>query len=172
MKKQTLKILITGDGGVGKTTLLHRYLDNAFIDTTTMTVGVEFHVQEIKIRDTICSLLLWDIGGQQRFRFMVDKYIDGAKGALLLFDTTSMTSFVSVSKWEQVLRKKDKHLPILLVGTKADLDEFSMVGDYYAKLTQKRFNMVDYIKTSAKLGFNIEKVFKTLAERIINRGLL
>jgi small GTP-binding protein len=172
MKKQTIKILITGDGGVGKTTLLHRYLDNAFIDTTTMTVGVEFHVQEIKVSNIICSLLLWDIGGQQRFRFMVDKYIEGAKGALLLFDTTSMKSFVNVDKWTQVLRRKDKNLPILLVGTKADLDEFSMVGDYYAKLTQKRFKMVDYIKTSAKLGLNVEKTFKTLAENILSRGLL
>ena len=172
MKKQTLKILITGDGGVGKTTLLHRFLDGTFIDSTTMTVGVEFHVHQITIKDLICQLALWDVSGQERFRFMINKYIDGAKGALLLFDTTSMSSFVNVGKWEQILRKIDRSLPILLVGTKADLEEFSIVGDYYAKLTKKRFKMVDYLKTSSKIGFNVEKAFRTLAENIISRGIL
>ncbi len=99
MKKQILfKILVVGDGNVGKTSLVHRYVDRVFIDTTTMTIGVEFLLKKIQFEDVTCQLQLWDIGGQLRFRHMVNKYVPGAKGALLLFDVTNMTSFVNIAK--------------------------------------------------------------------------
>ena len=91
------KILVAGDGAVGKTTLLHRFIEGDFIDSTTMTIGVDFHTKKMEFPpDYLVHLQLWDIGGQERFRFMVDQYLRGAKGALLLFDTTSMTSFVNI----------------------------------------------------------------------------
>jgi Ras-related protein Rab-1A len=167
-KKVVLKILITGDSQVGKTTLLYRYIEDEFVDTTTMTVGVEFSYKELQFNNTIVQLQIWDIGGQERFRFMVDKYIKGAHGALLLFDTTSMKSFVNVKKWERLLRKENSDLPILLVGTKADLDEFSVVQDYYPELTAKKLEMVDYLKTSSKLGLKVDEAFKILCKDILN----
>jgi GTPase SAR1 family protein len=99
---------------------------------------------------------------------MVDKYLKGAHGALLLFDTTSMRSFVNVKKWEQLLRKENPNLPILLVGTKADLDEFSVVQDYYPELTAKKLEMVDYLKTSSKLGLKVDEAFRVLCKDILN----
>lgn len=169
MKKQVLlKTLIAGDSAVGKTTLLHRYIKGEFIDSKTITIGVDFFLKEVEIdNQTNCHLQLWDIGGQERFRFMVKKYIPGARGALLLFDTTSWKSFVNIDKWTQLLRIYDKSLPIVLVATKYDLKEFSMVADYYAELKQKKLNMIDYIKTSSKTGLNINEVFKILAKNII-----
>ncbi|TXT61762.1 MAG: Small GTP-binding domain protein [Promethearchaeota archaeon] len=170
-KKVVLKILITGDSQVGKTTLLYRYIEDEFIDTTTMTVGVEFNYKELQFDNTITQLQLWDVGGQERFRFMVDKYIKGADGALLLFDTTSMKSFVNVKRWEDLLRKENSDLPIVLVGTKADLDEFSVVQDYYPKLTAKKLEMVDYLKTSSKLGLKVDDAFEILCKEILdNKG--
>ncbi|MFX1443992.1 MAG: Rab family GTPase [Promethearchaeota archaeon] len=171
MKRQVLlKTLIAGDGSVGKTTLCHRYITGEFIDTTTMTVGVDFLLKEVKVLDNIsCHLQIWDIGGQDRFRHMVKEYIPGARGALLLFDTTNWTSFVNIDKWTQLLRIYDKKLPIVLVATKYDLKEFSLVTDYYADLKKKKLNMIDYIKTSSKTGLNVEKVFEILAKRLVNR---
>lgn len=169
MKKQVLlKTLIAGDGRVGKTTLVHRYVRGEFINSTTITVGVEFLLKEVEIdQNTSCHLQLWDIGGQERFRFMVKQYIPGARGALLLFDTTSWKSFVNIDKWTQLLRIYNKKLPIVLVATKYDLKEFSMVADYYAELKQKKLNMIDYIKTSSKTGLNVGKVFEILSNHLI-----
>jgi len=159
---------VAGDGSVGKTTLLHRFVEGSFIDSTTMTIGVDFHMKKMRFNENEVHLQLWDIGGQERFRFMVEQYLRGAKAALLLFDTTSMTSFVNIEKWAQLLRKDNKDLPIVLVGTKYDLQEFSMVGDYYAELTQKRFHMFDYIKTSAKWGVNVDKVFEVVVSYLMS----
>jgi small GTP-binding protein len=170
MKRQVfLKILVAGDSAVGKTTLVHRYTTGEFVDTKTMTVGVEFVLKELSLsNDTSCHLQLWDIGGQERFRFMVKKYIPGARGALLLFDTTNWKSFVNIDKWTQLLRIYDKNLPILLIATKYDLKEYSMVADYYAEIKQKKLHMIDYVKTSSKNGLNVDNVFEILAEYIVN----
>ena len=171
MKRQFFyKILIAGDASVGKTTLVRRFVDGVFVDTTTMTLGVDFLLKQIDFEDSCSQLQLWDIGGQIRFRFMVEKYIPGAAGALLLFDITSMPSFVNIAKWVQILRTHDYKLPIVLVGTKYDLEEFSMVGDYYAELTKKRFQMIDYIKTSAKIGLNVDGVFDLLIRHLIEKS--
>lgn len=164
MKKVTLKMIIVGDGGVGKTTLLHRYVKGEFIDTTTMTIGVEFLVKNIEVESILCQLTIWDISGQDRFRFMVDKYIKGASGALLLYDITNLKSFINVEKWVQILKKYYENLPILLIAAKCDLEDYSMVGDLYAEKTQKRFNMIGYIKTSSKTGLNVDYTFENLTK--------
>ncbi|MFX0071351.1 MAG: Rab family GTPase [Candidatus Hermodarchaeota archaeon] len=172
MKKQVLlKTLIAGDSAVGKTTLVHRYIEGEFIDSSVITVGVEFYLKEIDIDDkTSCHVQIWDIGGQERFRYMVKKYLPGARGALLLFDTTSWKSFVNIDKWAQLLRINDKKLPIVLVATKYDLEEFSMVADYYAELKQKKLNMIDYVKTSSKTGLNVDEVFEILAKHLADKN--
>ena len=100
---------------------------------------------------------------------MVKKYIPGARGALLLFDTTCWKSFVDIEKWTQFLGICDKDLPIVLVATKYDLKEFSMVADYYAELKQRKLNMINYVKTSSKTGLNINEVFEILVRHIVNK---
>jgi len=167
MKQIALKFLILGDGGVGKTTLLHRYVKGKFLNTSTMTIGVEFLSKQIKIDSILCQLILWDISGQDRFRFMIDKYMRGASGALLLFDTTNMTSFVNIGKWVNFIKKYYENLPIVLIAAKCDLEEFSIVGDIYAKKTAERFGMINFIKTSSKTGLNVASAFETLAEFVI-----
>ena len=167
MKQIALKFLVLGDGGVGKTTLLHRYVNGKFMNTATMTIGVEFLSKQIQMNGINCQLILWDISGQDRFRFMIDKYMRGASGALLLFDTTNMTSFVNIGKWVNLVRKYYQNLPILLVAAKCDLEEFSIVGDIYAKKTKERYGMVDFIKTSSKTGLNVEIAFENLANYIV-----
>ena len=167
MKQIALKFLVLGDGGVGKTTLLHRYVNGKFMNTATMTIGVEFLSKQIQMNGINCQLILWDISGQDRFRFMIDKYMRGASGALLLFDTTNMTSFVNIGKWVNLVRKYYQNLPILLVAAKCDLEEFSIVGDIYAKKTKERYGMVDFIKTSSKTGLNVDMVFENLANYLV-----
>jgi len=165
-----LKILVLGDGGVGKTTLTHRYVKGQFIDTTTMTIGVEFLTKLIEVDPLKAQLALWDISGQERFFFMIEKYLRGASGALLLYDITNMKSFVNLGKWVQVVKDKNPDhadIPIILIAAKCDLEEFSLVGDMYSKNAMKKFGFIDFVKTSSKTGLNVDQAFKKLVKYII-----
>ena len=167
--KYILKILTAGDGGVGKTTLLRRYVEGTFSADTKMTIGVEFHLKELDLDGKHCTLQLWDFGGQERFRFLLESYVLGAKGALLMFDLTRITTLESLQNWINIVRKGDPNLPVLFLGTKLDLVNDIMVDDEYAKLFLNEFNLIDYLKISSKTGENVNKAFDILTKTILNK---
>ncbi|TFH30686.1 MAG: GTP-binding protein [Promethearchaeota archaeon] len=136
-KKYVFKVLVAGQGGVGKTTLLTRAVTGKFVQNTSMTIGVEFHLLNGSIgpKDHPDSLdvvgQLWDFGGQERFRFMLDSYVAGARGALLLYDLTRLRTLDGLEEWVDIIRKQDPNLPILFVGTKIDrVDDITVTDDY------------------------------------------
>jgi small GTP-binding protein len=161
------KVLVGGDGGVGKTTLLRRYVDGMFDESTIMTVGVDFFVKELRFNSMKCSLQLWDLGGQKQFRYLMSNYVMGARGALLLIDLTRMPEIKSVLEWVNIIRLHDIDIPIILVGTKLDIGEALAVDDETALNIKDTFNMIDYVKTSSKTGHNVEKVFETMAKKLM-----
>ncbi|MFX1363778.1 MAG: Rab family GTPase [Promethearchaeota archaeon] len=167
MKNYIFKILITGNASVGKTSLLRRYVDGMFDQSSIMTVGVDFFTKEINFDDSHCFLQLWDLGGQERFRYLLENFVMGARAALLLFDLTRMPVINDILEWVNIARLHDINLPIILVGTKLDLDDFIAVDDDSAINLKNTFNMMDYIKTSAKTGHNIELVFEKVAKKLI-----
>lgn len=166
MRNYIFKILIAGNATVGKTSLLRRYVDGMFDDSSVMTVGVDFFTKDLLFDNFHCSLQLWDLGGQKRFRYLLDSYVMGARGALLLFDLTNMPKIGDILEWVNITRLHDINLPIILVGTKNDLDDYAAVDDDSALHIKNAFNMIDYIKTSAKTGYNVESVFDTLAKKL------
>lgn len=170
MRNFLFKILITGDGGVGKTSLLRRYVDGTFDESTIMTVGVEFFIKELIFDGIHCSLQLWDLGGQKRFRYLLENYVMGARGALLLLDLTKLPKIGDILEWVNIARLHDINLPIILVGNKYDLEDFIAVDDESALHLKNAFNMVDYIKTSAKTGYNVEEPFELIAKKLIETG--
>jgi small GTP-binding protein len=167
MRNFLFKILITGDGGVGKTSLLRRYVDGTFDESTIMTVGVEFFIKEIIFDNIHCTLQLWDLGGQKRFRYLLENYVMGARGALLLLDLTKLPKIGDILEWVNISRLHDINLPIILVGNKHDLEDFIAVDDESAIHLKNAFNMVDYIKTSAKTGYNVEEPFELIAKKLV-----
>ncbi len=168
-KKFILKILTAGEGGVGKTTLLHRYVEGKFSAETKMTIGVEFFLKETLIEEKQCTLQLWDFGGQERFRFLLESYVLGAKGALLMFDLTRMTTLENLEQWLNIVRKGDPNLPVLFLGTKLDLDDDIQVDDDYAKMFLNEYNLIDFLKISSKTGENVGKAFEILTKKILER---
>jgi small GTP-binding protein len=164
--------LIAGNGGAGKTTLLRRYVDGVFDESTIETVGVDFYIKEIEYDDleTKCSLQLWDLGGQERFRHLLENFVMGARAALLLFDMTHMPLINEIMAWVNLVRMHDINLPIILVGTKSDLDEFIAVDDETALNIKQTFNIIDYIKTSSKSGTNVDVAFKSIIEFLITKS--
>ena len=171
-KKYILKILTAGEGGVGKTTLLHRYVEGVFSEQTKMTIGVEFFLKEMVLEDCEYTMQLWDFGGQQRFRFLLDSYVVGAKGALLMFDLTRLFTLKTIKEWVEILRKYDPNLPILFVGTKLDLTEQISVDDDYALSLAEQYDLFDFLKISSKTGENIDKAFEILIRNIFKKQAL
>ena len=166
-KKFILKILTAGEGGVGKTTLLHRYVEGKFSADTRMTIGVEFFLKEINIDSLHCTLQLWDFGGQERFRFLLESYVLGAKGALLMFDLTRPMTLENLDQWVNLVRKSDPHLPIIFLGTKNDLENEIMVNDDYALSFKEEFGFFDYLRISSKSGENVGQAFNLLTKKIL-----
>ncbi|TXT53171.1 MAG: Small GTP-binding domain protein [Promethearchaeota archaeon] len=170
-KKFIFKIVSAGEGGVGKTTLLNRYVNGKFSESTQMTIGVEFFLKEIEIGEHNCTLQLWDFGGQGRFRFLIESYVLGAKAALLMFDLTRPMTLENLDEWVNICRKNDPNLPILFLGTKLDLVDDITVDDDYAKQFLDKLNLFDYLKVSSKTGENVSKAFDMIAQKCLERQL-
>jgi small GTP-binding protein len=168
-QKYILKILTAGEGGVGKTTLLHRYVEGRFSAQTKMTIGVEFFLKETVIDEKQCTLQLWDFGGQERFRFLLESYVLGAKGALLMFDLTRMMTLENLEQWLNIVRKGNPDLPVLFLGTKLDLADEIQVDDDYALTFLKEYNLIDFLKISSKTGENVGQAFEMLTRKILER---
>ncbi|UYP47336.1 hypothetical protein NEF87_003621 [Candidatus Lokiarchaeum ossiferum] len=172
-KKYVFKILVAGQGGVGKTTLLNRAVTGKFVQNTAMTIGVEFHLLNFTLGnegsdDSLnTTLQLWDFGGQERFRFMLDSYVAGARGALLLYDLTRLRTLDGLEEWVNIVRKHDKNLPILFVGTKLDRVEDITVADDYAHEFLEPLQMFGHMKISSKDGTGVKDAFKAISRKIL-----
>ena len=162
-----LKILTSGDGGVGKTTLLHKYIEGKFLEDTKMTIGVEFFLKELNVDGFNVILQLWDFGGQERFRFLLENYVTGARGALLMFDLTRTMTLENIEEWVNICRSKDPNLPILFLGTKADLADEHNIEENYIQYYKEKYNLFDYMSTSSLTGLNVENTFESLTRYII-----
>ncbi|MHA1762762.1 MAG: Rab family GTPase, partial [Promethearchaeota archaeon] len=89
---ETIKIVIFGDSGTGKTSLMYRYMTNHFIEDIRLTIGVDFHVKIMKIGNKEIKLQIWDFGGEVRFRFLFPSYILGASGGIFMYDITNYST--------------------------------------------------------------------------------
>ncbi|MFX1443407.1 MAG: Rab family GTPase [Promethearchaeota archaeon] len=170
-KPIVLKVLTAGEGGVGKTTLLHRYVEGKFSSETKMTIGVEFFLKELNIDGQKVMLQLWDFGGQERFRFLLESYVIGARGALLMFDLTRTMTLENIDQWVQIVRKEDPELPILFLGSKSDLENDICVAEDYIEEFKQQFQMYDFLRISSKTGENVELSFESLTREILKKIL-
>jgi small GTP-binding protein len=169
----TFKLIIGGESGVGKTTFLHKYVEGRFLVSTKTTLGVDILQKDYTFEDEVsCSLQLWDFGGQERFRFLLDGFVRGASGVFLMFDLTSMFSFLKLKNWVEVVRKFEEDLPILLIGSKYDLKEIIVIEDERAEELIEQYDFIDYIKTSSKTGYHVQEAFDKLMKTVRKyRGL-
>lgn len=166
------KTVTAGDGGVGKTTLLYRYVNNVFLADTSMTIGVQLHMKQIIYEGKTYNLQLWDLGGQDRFRFILPQYVSGARGALLAFDLTRLsTTFSLESSWLPIIRRENPNLPVILIGTKKDLVNPSkpMIDPAIIEKLVTDNNLQGYIEVSSETGENVEQTFILLLEAIIGK---
>jgi small GTP-binding protein len=151
----SLKIVVLGDSGVGKTCLLLRFVRDAWDSDSQPTLGVEFLAKIINTDKHRIQLQLWDTAGQELFRSITRGYYRGSAGALLMFDLTSRATFLNIERWLQDLREIARpDLTTILIGNKADLTEQREVPQDEAR-TYAETNHMAYFETSAKTGDNV-----------------
>ena len=170
MYDATFKIVIFGDAGCGKTTLTQRFLTNLFVSDSKMTIGVDFEVKSLIVDENKVKLQIWDFGGEERFRFLLPTYVRGAKGGLFMYDITNYSSLAHIDDWLTVIRKEIKpedSFPIIVVGGKADLNEYrEVLSEDGIKIAKSR-GVDGFIECSSKTGENVNESFDALTRLML-----
>lgn len=169
-----IKMVLIGEGAVGKTSIARAYLGQAFTSGYKATIGADFYVKRDVIEDAVmgkvnCEFLIWDLAGQVQFTQVRPLYYRGARAAIAVFDITRKETFYALPSWIHEFWKNAGGVwPLILVGNKADLRGQrecvpQSVGMLYAqKLSQIIGVEVPYVETSALTGYNIRDAFHKL----------
>jgi len=159
------KVLIIGDAGTGKTSIVKKFTKNLFEDKTISTIGVDFSSKEITLNDSNVRLLLWDTAGQERFKALTNSYYKGAHAAIIVYDISSRESFDNVKYWITEVLEKSIIDTIILVGSKHDTTNRKISFDEGYEFASKHELL--FIETSSKTGYNIERLFKNVTEDLL-----
>jgi small GTP-binding protein len=169
----TWKIIIVGNSGVGKTTLLHQYLSKKFKSKAETTIGSNFFVKYLNIpeKKELIALQVWDLAGQERFKWVRNAFYKGAKGIVYVFDLTDKNSFDVLMNWKHEVENIIGLIPCVLVGNKLDLIDTidRSIENNESDFLKRELGAVAYIETSAKLGTNVDEAFYNLAVELIKK---
>lgn len=161
----TFKVLLLGDSSVEKSAFTKRYCYNVFNPSERLTIGVDFHVKTIDLHGKNIKLQIWDVGGEERFRFLLPTYCLGANAAFLLYDVTRSQTLDNISDWTNIVHQKGGDIPIMLIGTNLDLaeDNREVPRDHGIEVAKKN-KLSAFAEVSTKTGQNVNKVFEVLTE--------
>lgn len=156
----TLKVVVAGDGSVGKTSLVRCYCEGKFETSRVMTIGVDFQTKIVALPTGAVKLSIWDLAGQERFAVMRPGFYRGSRAAALVFDVSSAESFSDLDAWRNEIHKALPDQRLVIVGNKIDLPRAvdSQTAAHYAA----RIKAV-YVETSAATGEGVPRLFESLA---------
>jgi len=155
------KLLIIGDAGVGKSSLLVRFADNLFTSAYINTIGVDFKIRTVEYEGKRIKLQIWDTAGQERFRTITATYYRGTHGVIVVYDVTDRESYENVQRWMTEIDKNCENVSRVLVGNKIDMvNDIAIHADEANEYAQK-IN-VPHFMTSAKSAEKVDKMFETI----------
>ncbi|GBO02873.1 Ras-related protein Rab-12 [Araneus ventricosus] len=161
-------IIMLGESGVGKTSLMMRFCKNIFKEGHKSTVAVDKYNKTILLNDKEIDLELWDTAGQERYNTIIKKYFRRADGVLLAYDMTNLATFMKLSSWLDELRQLNEEATVLIVGNKADLLNQNQVSRTTVE-NYARDEGLDFCETSAKNNENVDEVFQNLTLKVLER---
>mmetsp|Transcript_55650 Transcript_55650/g.131408 ORF Transcript_55650/g.131408 Transcript_55650/m.131408 type:complete len:199 (+) Transcript_55650:63-659(+) len=169
MSRMSFKVVLLGEGRVGKTSLVLRYVNNVFSEKQTSTIQASFLSKRLTINDTTVNLAIWDTAGQERFHALGPIYYRDADGALLAYDITDAESFTKVKNWVKELRKMvGNEIVLVIAGNKSDLDKQRQVSVQEAETYAASVN-AQHFSTSAKTSKGIDECFLSLTKKILEK---
>lgn len=164
------KLILGGEGGVGKTSMVHRFVEDAFQTDYKSTIGTSIMKKECEFEglDSKVRFVIWDLAGQAQFKRVRRSYLSNAETGILVFDVTRKETFDKIESWFNEIIDASSTISLILVANKVDLEGERVVTTEQGEGLAEKLNL-SYIETSAKTGENIDDAFKMLALQIIKR---
>ena len=165
------KLILGGDGAVGKTSMVHRYVENEFATDYKSTIGTSIMKKECKFKEleSTVRFVIWDLAGQAQFKRVRQSYLANAEAGILVYDVTNRSSFENIDKnWYREIKIASPDIVLILVGNKIDLESKRVVSRDEGEALAQNLTLT-YVETSAKTGENIDDAFKMLALQIIKK---
>lgn len=165
----SFKILLIGDSGVGKSSLLLSFISNSADQNLSPTIGVDFKIKLLDVAEKKLKLTIWDTAGQERFRTLTSSYYRGAQGIILVYDVTRRETFTNLSDiWakEVELYSTNQNCIKMLVGNKVDKDSERAVTREEGIALAKECGCL-FLECSAKTRENVQQCFEELASKIL-----
>ncbi|KAI5788674.1 ras-like protein Rab7 [Pyronema domesticum] len=172
-RRKILKIIILGDSGVGKTSLMNRYVNKDFSASYKATIGADFLTKEVILDDRSVTLTIWDTAGQERFQSLGVAFYRGADCCVLVYDVNNAKSFENINSWReefliQASPRDPSSFPFVCVANKTDLGENKrQVNRTLAKNYCDQQGQLPYFECSAKNGNDVEKAFEVIARHAL-----
>eukprot|EP00483_Globobulimina_turgida_P006451 UN06461 len=169
-RKSLLKVLILGDSGVGKTSIMNRWITEKYSEQYKATIGADFLTKEVMIENNLVSMQIWDTAGQERFATLGVAFYRGADAVILVYDVTNKESFKHLEKWKEDFLdtgkpKMEEKYPFIVFGNKSDLPAHKKKV-YKNEVNQwcNNNNNIPFFEVSAKENYNIEQGFVRIAK--------
>lgn len=170
-KKTLLKVIILGDSGVGKTSLMNQFVNKKFSNQYKATIGADFLTKEVMVDNRMVTLQIWDTAGQERFQSLGVAFYRGADCCVLVYDVTVPTTFKTLDSWRdefliQASPRDPENFPFILIGNKIDLENRAVTAKRAQQWCELK-NRCPYFETSAKDAINVEQAFQTIARNAL-----
>ncbi|MHA2174821.1 MAG: Rab family GTPase [Candidatus Hodarchaeales archaeon] len=166
---KSLKVIIIGDGGTGKTSLVNRFIHRKFSSIYKTTIGVDispFNTVTKGPQEKSIRFVLWDMSGQTHFKRFRTRFYSGTSGAIVVYDLTKVTSYRNVNSWiKECQENVRKPIPIIIIGNKSDLTELRV------ETPRSMEHGFPVYNTSAKNGTEVDNSFMSLFEEIVEEPL-
>lgn len=162
------KIVFLGEQGVGKTSLITRFMYDTFDDHYQATIGIDFLSKTMYLDDKTIRLQLWDTAGQERFRSLIPSYIRDSRVAIVVYDITKKKSFEFIDKWIEDVKNErgEENVILCIVGNKSDLNDERQVSTEEGEQKAKILGANIFMETSTKVGYNVKNLFKKIAKSL------
>ena len=170
-ESKSLKVILIGDGGTGKTSLANRFIHKTFSSIYKTTIGVDISPFNTVARRTQRPIrfVLWDMSGQTHFKRFRARFYSGTSGAIVVYDLSNAQSYRNVQSWIKECHDNiHKPIPLILLGNKSDLTDQRAIPTERGKELSTKIKASHFIETSAKFGENIEEAFSLLVNQILS----
>ncbi|XP_045160311.1 ras-related protein Rab-23-like [Mercenaria mercenaria] len=163
-----IKVVVVGNGAVGKSSMIQRYCKGIFTKDYKKTIGVDFLERQIEVNGEDIRLMLWDTAGQEEFDAITKAYYRGAQACVLAFSTVDRDSFEAIESWKRKVEDEVGEISMVIVQNKIDLIDDAVVQPDEAEALAKKLRLRFY-RTSVKDNLNVEEVFRYLAEKYLQQ---
>ena len=166
MNIRDIKVVLLGDSGVGKSSLVLRFVTDTFKPYSDSTIGASYMTKLINFENKAYKYMIWDTAGQEKYHSLASMYYRNTQVAIIVYDITQKQTFLTVKKWIKELQQKGPpDVLIAIVGNKQDLEDRRKVSYNQAKAYAAEINAF-FIETSAKKNININELFINIGKSL------